>query len=200
MQRFWRSVFWVLVFGLGLGAVQAGGAGARPPVPGPRSVPVMVMNFSAGDPDGVFVCQDGSTVATEQVGSALRLTRRGEVSSNGQVLWKAGAHQSYRLTLGQAVLLICRRATSQDAALVPGSVQNYHCSNAVSLAVVPFPEAVAVTSFQPGQRPDIAGWLPRTRSVSGDQYQNSEWTWSTGGQLGTLIFHGKTVAQGCRLQ
>ncbi|GAA4015427.1 hypothetical protein GCM10022631_29370 [Deinococcus rubellus] len=199
-------MFWALVFGLGLGVVRAGGAGALPPVPGPRTVPVIVMNFSAGDPDGVFVCQDGSTVFieqvgfTEQVGDTLRLTRRGEVYSNGQVLWKAGANQSYRLTLGQSVPLICRSTTSRDAALVPGGIQNYRCSNAVSLAVVPFPEAVAVTSFQAGQRPDIAGLLPRIRSASGVQYQNSEWTWLTGGQMGTLIFHGNTVAQGCRLE
>ena len=192
---------WLAMVAYCSGLAVAGGGGEPPKS---RTVPVFIMNFSAGGPDGVFICDDGSTVFSEQVFSAtgevtLRLTRRGQVYADGQTIWRVGAKQKYTLTLGQTPLS-CRPATAKDASFKPGPGLNYRCDDAISLAMVPFPEAVAILSFKVGQPPDVAGLLPQVRSASGVKYQNSEWTWFGKGREGFLDYHGQTVAQNCRLQ
>ena len=192
---------WLAMVACCSGLAVAGGGGEPPES---RTVPVFIMNFSAGGPDGVFICDDGSTVFAEKVFSGtgdltVRLTRRGQVYENGQALWRAGANQQYTLMLRRAPLS-CRPATATDAALSPGPGLNYRCENEISLAMVPFPEAVAVLSLKVGQPPDVAGLLPQVRSASGVKYQNSEWTWFGEGREGFLEYHGKLVAQNCRLQ
>ncbi len=93
--------------------------------------------------------------------------------------------------------VLCRPA---PLALTRGAVQNYHCADGVSVAVVGSLRAVSITSFRRGQRPDLTGLLPQVTSASGEVYQNSEWSWRTEGRQGKLELHGKSVAQGCRLQ
>lgn len=213
----------MFLFGLWLGAAQAGGAG--PPPPTSRTVPVLIFNFSSNTsaldqslPDGPFACADGQGVFAELTPSGLRLTRRGEVfnlpelaqpggyGENG-VSWVRTGPITGELTLGRTQPLKCRLPASAEAVRTQfkaASAQHYRCAADVELLILLLESAgqpLAVVH----QLRDARTWigtppLPQVRSVSGVQYQNSGWIWFSVGKAGFLEYQGKKVAQGCRLE
>ncbi len=214
---------WLALFGVCLGAAQAGGAGPRPPTS--RTVPVLIINSSAGpsplspsSPDGPFTCQDNQGVFAEVTPGGLRLTRRGEVfnlpklaqpngyGENG-VSWVRTGPNTAELTLGRTQPLRCALPASAEALRAQFkfvSVQHYRCAADTEVLVSllesagqPFIALQHRRGAQPWSSPPL---LPQVRSASGTRYQNSEWSWFSQGRTRVLEFQGSKVAQACRLE
>ncbi len=168
-----------------------------------RTIPVAVTSYRISneadgrlDGLGVFVCADGSGAFIESLPGALRLTRLGQVSllKPSDLTRDAEGRSTLRLRgAGQT----CRPATPGDSVLKPGAVQVFICANVQQVVAAPFAQAVVISSFRSGQRPDLSGLMPR---VNAGLYQNSEWIWMQAGAVWELRFHGKVAATGCRLK
>ena len=212
---------WLAVFGLYLGAAQAGGAGPPPnQLETSRTIPVLILNYSFkdSDSDGPFICSDGQGVFVEFTPNHLRLTRRGDVfvlpklaqeggyGENG-VSWVSKVPRTAELTLGRTQPIQCQLPASAEtfnAQINLRSAQQYGCADEMELLVAVLENAgqplAAVSQSQRGQAVATTDFLPQVRSASGVKYQNSEWTWFSQGQEGFLEFRGKKVAQNCRSQ
>ncbi|WP_164473412.1 MliC family protein [Deinococcus psychrotolerans] len=199
------------------------GGGGQPPAPhaSPRTVPVLIFNFTPGNEttNGPFLCADGQAVFAQVLPDALRLTRRGEVfvlpkltkpDQYGQdgVSWVKTGQDSAELTLGRTQPVGCR-APQSGAELAQrfkaGAAQLYRCAGESELWVIPFRNdmlkmVVVVSQSHSGQAPVTTTLLPQVRSASGIKYQSSQWTWLTNGREGRLEWQGKVAAQQCQTE